>query len=398
MSGLDLGQLLSPVAVEEFLRDSWGKNFLYVPGTPSKFDDLFSWDALNSVLAQHRLEPPRLRLEQAGGNQRDLTFLDYRLARRGINVPRINLAELYRHLQAGATLVLDAVDEVDPRITHTCEELTAIFTTQIQVNAYASWGSSPGFGLHWDDHDVLVVQVAGSKHWSVHSITRRFPLYRDSVTDLDKPSDSPIWESEIHAGDLLYVPRGQWHNVTGLNKPSLHLTIGINNPTGVDLLTWLADEMREVEIFRCDLPQFGSEDERRAHLQRLRAALDQEWADGALIDRYFAARSERLRPRAHLSLPLAAGSSSEPLPPDLIVRFVGSAKGSLSESSDSKHVTLKAIGKEWTFVAALRPFLETLLSRPAVTVSELVAVSSLGHERVSALVIRLIREGLISFP
>jgi hypothetical protein len=32
-----------------------------------------------------------------------------------------------------------------------------------QVNAFLTTGEAAAFRLHWDDHDVVIVQVAGEK-------------------------------------------------------------------------------------------------------------------------------------------------------------------------------------------------------------------------------------------
>nr|WP_179769448.1 cupin domain-containing protein [Streptomonospora nanhaiensis] len=52
-------------------------------------------------------------------------------------------------------------------------------STRVQVNAYASWTSVQGFGVHWDDHGVIVVQVSGRKRWRIYGFTRHAPLYSD---------------------------------------------------------------------------------------------------------------------------------------------------------------------------------------------------------------------------
>ncbi|MGH3831563.1 MAG: JmjC domain-containing protein [Pseudonocardiaceae bacterium] len=36
--------------------------------------------------------------------------------------------------------------------------------------------NTAGFDLHWDDHDVIVVQLAGSKMWEVRGTSRPAPL------------------------------------------------------------------------------------------------------------------------------------------------------------------------------------------------------------------------------
>ncbi len=158
-------------------------------------------------------------------------------------------------LRDGATLVLDAIDEMHPPIRDLAAGLERQLRTGVQVNAYASWTSQEGFGVHWDDHDVVVVQVAGAKRWRIYGSTRTAPLYRDVTFDTDTPTD-PVDEFTLHAGDVLHVPRGWWHAAAASEgQPSLHLTCGLATHTGIDLLTWLVDELRSHEVVRADAPR-----------------------------------------------------------------------------------------------------------------------------------------------
>lgn len=80
--------------------------------------------------------------------------------------------------------------------------------------------------------DVIVVQVAGIKKWSVASepsvyLSNRYQTrYREKLT-------SPRYQEFImNPGDILYIPRGFTHNATTpleSEEPSLHLTFGIEH-------------------------------------------------------------------------------------------------------------------------------------------------------------------------
>src|SRR5205823_9167280 len=103
-----------------------------------------------------------------------------------------------------------------------------------------------GFRLHWDDHDVLIVQLAGEKQWEVRGPSRTAPLYRDADRN-DQPSDDIVWAGTMRVGDVMHIPRGYWHQATrngnGAGK-SLHMTFGFAKRTGVSWLSWLADWSR----------------------------------------------------------------------------------------------------------------------------------------------------------
>lgn len=56
-----------------------------------------------------------------------------------------------------------------------------------------------GFGLHFDDHDVVVVQLEGVKRWKIHEPTRIAPL-RIDVEAPEPPQGEPIAEIVLRAG------------------------------------------------------------------------------------------------------------------------------------------------------------------------------------------------------
>jgi hypothetical protein len=355
----DLAGILRPVEVETFLVTDYGHKFLFVPGTPGKFSALLPWPVLNEILEQHRLEPPRLRLTREGKPIPAERYLLFRPNRRAGDrpIPRLNSAELTRELRQGATLVLDNVDELHRPIRQLAESLERIFRVRIQVNSYSGWRSSHGFDMHWDDHDVFVLQVAGRKRWSVYGTTRPYPLTRDTEPAVDSPKDL-LWEQVLQQGDLLYIPRGWWHVATPLDEPTLHLTIGVNNPTGADFLSWFVDRLRSSEVVRQDIPFLRGSAAIREHAERVRQALLSSWHPG-LIGEYMAHLDAHSAARPHFGLPWSA--TDDVLPPGTWrAQWSGNRPVNIEATGDE--LTLPAFGRRWKFAAAARPLLELLVS------------------------------------
>lgn len=94
-------------------------------------------------------------------------------------------------------------------------------------SACIAWTSTEGFGVHWDDHDTIVVQLDGAKRWRIYGTTRPYPLYRD-IEDPGEAPTEPVADLVLHPGDVLYVPRGAWHAVCAdQGVRSLHVTCGL---------------------------------------------------------------------------------------------------------------------------------------------------------------------------
>ncbi len=397
----NLKELLEPCPAEDFFASVWGRTYKYVSGRAGKFAGLLPWTRLNEILEQHRLDFPRLRLARDGKSLPSSAYLRHvQSGRRKTTIPRLLPSELATQLRQGATLVLDAVDELHGPLRELAENLERTFHEHIQINAYAGWRISRGFDLHWDDHDVLILQVAGRKRWSIYGMTTPYPTARDKGSN-HKPTHEPLWEGTLEDGDLLYIPRGWWHVALPLDEPTLHLTVGIHNRTGLDLMRWLADRMRASESFRQDLPRFASDMERAAYIKRLRDELMSEWTPD-LLNRYFSDIDARAEARPHFSLPESAtpkvlSSSSEarvrliaPRPLELKIERQAQRKSGIVEFS--------CFGKRWRFAEAALSILRPLATGRACSVSELceAAKPELDEQVVHALLSELLLHGLLA--
>ncbi len=157
-------------------------------------------------------------------------------------------------LRDNATLVLDAIDQLHRPLDDFCAELERVFQASLQVNAYMSWGETPGFNTHWDDHDVLIVQMEGNKEWFLYGESRKYPLYRDLHANTNQAPEKLAWNKVIQKGDVLFIPRGHWHHAVALREPSLHLTFGFQMPTGLQVVDWLKEKWVTQEVIREDIP------------------------------------------------------------------------------------------------------------------------------------------------
>ncbi|MDI6623091.1 MAG: cupin domain-containing protein [Brevundimonas sp.] len=350
MSGW-LDALLGSVRPADF-QDAWNRSSLHCRGQKGRFDDLFSWNALNAILAQHRLEPPRLRLEQAGRSEAELAIVRYRPARRGPDIPYIDVPVLYARLREGATLVLDSVDELHEPIKLFARRLEAEFGAHVEANCYAAFGSTPGFGVHWDDHDLFVIQISGAKRWQMFAPTRQYPLYRDVDPNLSPPTD-PLWERVVESGDVIYIPRGHWHGATGVGEPVLHLTFGINLPSGIDYLTWLGDAARHSEFFRADVPSRHA-DRRTTYdvcfLDEISAVVAEAKAQRFLDD-----RAATMPARPYFGLP--EGGFSNSLTPGTVLAFSGAT---CHVEHGERAIVIKAIGRRFEVPIAAASVLKFL--------------------------------------
>lgn len=223
--------MLQPLPVEVFLDEIWATRHHHIQRCrPGYFDDLLPGpSAVDALLERVQPEPSAVRLVKGGqdkdraGYLRDDGSLDAARARDG--------------LADGYTIVLNGLERYLRTVATVSHSLEVELNFPTRVNAYVTPPASTGFVPHYDPHDVLVLQIEGSKTWRLsteapvppHEIQGRKGVGADGLT-------SAI-EVSLHAGDVLYLPRGQVHSAETRADPSVHLTIGLHAPTVLTLIT-----------------------------------------------------------------------------------------------------------------------------------------------------------------
>jgi len=228
---------------------------------------------LLDLVMRRSLGNPQIRVFREGAELHPREYLSPAGTRRGQNISMVNMRLLGTLLGGGATLVLDGTDVFDPTLEVACRAMQWWAGERAQVNLYLTTAEAAGFGLHWDDHEVVVVQVEGEKEWEVRGPSRRSPMFRD-VGRNETPSEDVLWAGILSAGDVMHIPRGHWHRATRDGRGdghSLHMTLGFTRRTGVAWMESLAEWCRDDETFRRNLHRDPS-DERTPQARELVAA------------------------------------------------------------------------------------------------------------------------------
>lgn len=139
-------------------------------------------------------------------------------------------------MQAGHTLILDNVQEYHPRLGRFCRTLGQETGERYQTNIYLTPANGKGFTPHWDDHDVFVLQVMGSKHWKVEKTRRTLPLKGTGIEEEARDLRGELYEFTLQQGDMVYIPRGFVHAAECGSEGSLHVTLGMHPRTWDEFL------------------------------------------------------------------------------------------------------------------------------------------------------------------
>ncbi len=248
-----ISNLISPLDVKSFFQNYWSKKSVFIPSNGEKsFDHLFSWDRLNSLLNFHEFDHDGIRLSKNG------KVLD----------PRENIGYI-EHLHEGGTLIIDRVHKLIPELSDLVSQLNFETGWKFQVNMYCSGGGKQGFACHYDTHEVFAMQIEGQKEWHIFKDTHKYPLKEQKFKSYSPPEGKPLSICTLNPGDVLYIPRGHWHYAIAHKQPSLHLTLGVHCPTGIDFLEWLISEFKQEEMWRRNLPMLTDKSLASSYIENL---------------------------------------------------------------------------------------------------------------------------------
>jgi bifunctional lysine-specific demethylase and histidyl-hydroxylase NO66 len=218
------------------------------------FDDLLSLADVDAQLSGAGLRRPAVRLVRDGQILDPATWT--RRARTGATWVEdlLHPGKALGLFADGATIVLQSLHRWWPPLTRFCRELEGELGHAVQANAYLTPPGAAGLTPHHDTHDVFVLQVHGTKHWTVRAPIVEAPLARHR-SDHEVAAQQPVlFEADMAPGDCLYLPRGFIHSAAAQDGVSLHVTIGVLATTVHDLLRRIVERAAEEPVFRRTLP------------------------------------------------------------------------------------------------------------------------------------------------
>jgi ribosomal protein L16 Arg81 hydroxylase len=253
---LDLPKLLAPWSEETFFHAHWEKQPLHLSrGAANYYGGLFSSADVDAVIAF-----TRPKFGDAGafrpGVPRQKSFVQGWLADRPIEDGTISpgIDDLQRVYAQGRTVVIMTMQQRWPAIAALCRNLERFFHCPVHANLYLTPAGAQGFDVHFDTHEVFILQLEGHKTWRLYGAARTLPLVGERFS-VPREHLGPAREIRLAPGDLLYLPRGHAHEAFTAQEASMHLTVGVNVYRWADLLhEALASLAHRDERFRAALP------------------------------------------------------------------------------------------------------------------------------------------------
>ena len=382
-----------------FLRDHWGRVPLLHTG--GSFTDLFGLTDVDHLVTSTLLRWPAFRMVRDGqqlepGSYTRSTLLAWTRLDDVIDPGRI-LTEFHD----GATIVLQGLHRYWPPLTRFCRELELVLTHPVQCNAYITPPGSRGLGIHYDTHDVLVLQTTGSKRWQVHERLVDHPLawqrFEPDRLAGGRGQQEPELQVELEAGHCLYLPGGYLHQAVSTDQVSVHLTIGISPYTWADVIWETFRDASQEVTFREPLPA-GFADDPTGLAEHIGQRLDllrwwletinrQELAE-RVVNRFWSTRTPLLAGQLEQLAGLEQVSDET-----LVSRRPESVVRLLPPMGDGDALRVLLGDRRLDMPVRLEPVMRLVVERPRFRVRDL---SPFLHEDERVLLVRrLVREGLL---
>jgi ribosomal protein L16 Arg81 hydroxylase len=271
---LSLSELLAPVGASALAQLDEPRPALVMRGERARFDAVLTPQRFEAIVAAAPGE--HLDLIRAGTALAVTSRVAGQKAESGPD-----LAQLAAE---GTSLRVRRIHLLDAKVMELALALHAELREELHVNAYWSPAAVElGLGPHTDGYDVLVLQLAGAKGWTLHGEPEH-ALASEGATLRGRAG-----RFVLERGDVLFLPAGLRHHADNRGaEPSLHLTIGILTKSERSVLEWLASEAEEA--LHAPFATHAGADVYAAALERARGRLDELLGAPDRVERFLAYR------------------------------------------------------------------------------------------------------------
>ena len=275
--------IIAPTTTEEFFTSVYEKtNLTCLRDTTERFSSLLSTRKLDSLLSTKEFSSASLSMARAEPpiSKSFYTFKN----------GSIDKGAVLNHYQSGATLIFNQLDRNDASLARFCRALEHVFSLRVQANVYLTPPESQGFGTHYDDHDVFILQISGSKRWRFFQKPIPNPYKGEKYQRGSHTPSNEQRECVLRAGDSLYIPRGLMHEAENYgDQPSLHITVGLLAKTWADLMLEALSEvaLRNIEFRKSLPPGYARKGFRTGDAERTFSQLVDQFKDDADFNKVF---------------------------------------------------------------------------------------------------------------
>ena len=257
---MQFSELIAPIEGSTFLAETRGRTPIHVSDRSVDLSDVMSWPILTDLLNMTGIWSAASL--QLGLDTKPIPPEAYCISvtgRDGTAVRQPQADKIKQFLRQGASLVVNDIDSLTPGLRTLATSIERSLGGKVQANLYCSWADHQAFDSHFDTHEVYALHIEGEKRWRVYEGRLEWPIAHPSFKTLDQEfhhrnRGAIAFEPTLRPGDLLYLPRGQYHDALAASAGSIHIAFGVTYPIGFDVAQLLQDFVIRDSLFRADLP------------------------------------------------------------------------------------------------------------------------------------------------
>jgi ribosomal protein L16 Arg81 hydroxylase len=211
---------LAPCSAEHFLSEHADRQRLLIRRQePHYFDSVLTLQDLDVLVTSVRAPASNINLAQGDTPLPQETYC--------VGTGYVDKDRLLARHREGATIILRAAEQWSAPLNQLRMEAEDFFGVECQINVYLTPAGQKSTPPHWDTHDLVVLQLAGSKVWRLYDGKRGLPLEDERFVIGTDHVSLDHEDVELHAGDTLYLPRGVIHEPVATSY-SVHASIGVH--------------------------------------------------------------------------------------------------------------------------------------------------------------------------
>lgn len=244
-------EIIHPISIQDFFENYYEKKPLHIERNNSSYYHSFiNPREIDIHLQLKQTYSPNVKVAKDGKMKSPISFSK---ELRGVGAYVAKPENLLRDYQNGNTIKYDKLQLTYPPIAQKISNLEKELQLLIRTSLYMTPKNSQGYGLHTDRHDVLALQINGSKTWKLKFADEYLPSTYDNHVAVDWKEEE-LTTIKLKAGDFFYCPRGLAHKVFTEEESSIHFTIGFKPVYGYEVIANFEKLAYKNDFFKKAIP------------------------------------------------------------------------------------------------------------------------------------------------
>ena len=256
-----------------FFLNHFGKQYLHKQNIINNVKDIVSLEILDDMLSKSNIWNNHNFIMML--DQKKISYNDYSSLSLDVsgNSSRPDVHKVQKLVSKGASIILNDIEKYNSNLLKVADQLQKLTQGRCQGNLYFSMASHKAFGPHFDLHDVFAIHFEGEKVWNIYENIEEspinHPLFKINSEERIKRAGKLIDQVTLKPGDLLYIPRGQYHDALASKNGAIHVAFGLTYFKPIDLIANIWEKFILNQFMRNDIGPNLDKESQKSILNKL---------------------------------------------------------------------------------------------------------------------------------